>query len=319
MYARTDPPPLERRLAPHRGNLAPPPGMDHRPGPPPNQSVNQFQWLFLSELVLHNTRGTDLSGSLQGSGGIGGLLARTDNTQISPVHAYYNCDGKGNVTALINAQQAFVAKYLYDPFGNILSQSGLLADANLYRFSSKEYHQQSALVYYLYRFYDAKLQRWSNCDPKDESGFNCLAQPHATANHFNTLADINLYYPFSNDPVDTFDPDGRFGATGVVVIIGGAALLLTLAHLAWECHKCNKPLDEFAKAVHHCQDIESHADKNDSLEKFINQYKCDDAGCAIYKCAIAHAPDAYKDMIKECTSAAVKSYMHGLIPGLALD
>jgi len=33
--------------------------------------------------------------------------------------------------------------YLYDPYGNILSQSGPLADLNLYRFSSKEFHVAS--------------------------------------------------------------------------------------------------------------------------------------------------------------------------------
>jgi YD repeat-containing protein len=53
------------------------------------------------------TRGLDISGSLEGAGGIGGLLARTDNTLLNtqPLssHAYYHCDGNGNVTCLINA------------------------------------------------------------------------------------------------------------------------------------------------------------------------------------------------------------------------
>ena len=65
--------------------------------------------------------------------------------------AYYHADGNGNITCLINANQTIVAHYLYDPYGNILSQSGPLADANLYRFSSKEFHAASGLVYYLYR------------------------------------------------------------------------------------------------------------------------------------------------------------------------
>jgi hypothetical protein len=45
------------------------------------------------------TRGIDLSGSLQGAGGIGGLLARTDNTRLVVADpfasAYYHCDEKG--------------------------------------------------------------------------------------------------------------------------------------------------------------------------------------------------------------------------------
>ncbi len=114
------------------------------------------------------TRGLDLSGSLQGAGGIGGLLSMTLNTELGPSSSnsmYYHSDGNGNVTMLINPSQAIVAKYLYDAFGNILSKSGLLADANLYRFSSKEAHPISGLVYYLYRYYDPNLQRWSNRDP----------------------------------------------------------------------------------------------------------------------------------------------------------
>lgn len=123
------------------------------------------------------TRGTDLSGSLQGAGGIGGLLARTANplTLSAPLltfaTAFYHADGNGNVTCLIYTNQTIAAKYEYDPYGNILSQIGYLADANLYRFSSKEYHQASGLFYYLYRYYDADLQRWSNRDPLGEQGF----------------------------------------------------------------------------------------------------------------------------------------------------
>jgi RHS repeat-associated protein len=115
------------------------------------------------------TRGNDLSGSIQGAGGIGGLLARTDAgllTVGSPsAHAFYHADANGNITALINTMQALVAKYLYDPFGNILSQSGSLADANLYGFSSKELHKNSGLIYYLYRYYEPTFQRWLNRDP----------------------------------------------------------------------------------------------------------------------------------------------------------
>jgi RHS repeat-associated protein len=130
------------------------------------------------------TRGLDLSGTLEGAdlprqivataGGVGGLLSMTLNSEpgnSSSNSLFYHADGNGNVTMLLNGSQAIVAKYLYDAFGNILSKSGLLADANLYRFSSKEAHLNSGLVYYLYRYYDPHLQRWPNRDPFLESGF----------------------------------------------------------------------------------------------------------------------------------------------------
>ena len=108
-----------------------------------------------SQPTVSYTRGSDLSGTLQGAGGIGGLLARTDN--VAQQTAFYHADGNGNVTMLVNSYQAAVAKYLYDAFGNTLSLSGPIAYANLYRFSSKETHQNSGLVYYLYRYYDPNL------------------------------------------------------------------------------------------------------------------------------------------------------------------
>ena len=86
------------------------------------------------------TRGPDLSGTLAGAGGIGGLLARTDNRLLiasdPSAHACYHADGNGNVTALVNSTQGIVARYLYDPYGNLLAKAGSLADANLYRFSA---------------------------------------------------------------------------------------------------------------------------------------------------------------------------------------
>ena len=141
-------------------------------------------------LTVTYTRGRDLSGSLQGAGGIGGLLSRTDQTTPTWSHAYYQADGNGNVTCLINEKQAVVARYVHDPFGNVLSLSGPLAEVNLYRFSSKEAHPVSGLVYYGFRFYDPNLQRWLNRDLLAEAG------------------GINLYDFVLNEPMQFVDKYG---------------------------------------------------------------------------------------------------------------
>jgi hypothetical protein len=68
------------------------------------------------------TRGSDLSGSLEGAGGIGGLLARSHAYQSGSGsftnHNYYHGDGGGNITCLVDTNQASVASYRYDPYGN---------------------------------------------------------------------------------------------------------------------------------------------------------------------------------------------------------
>jgi hypothetical protein len=57
-------------------------------------------------------RGQDLSGTLEGVGGIGGLLARSDQYSGGTWgrHVCYHADGNGNVTALIGSAQTVVAR-----------------------------------------------------------------------------------------------------------------------------------------------------------------------------------------------------------------
>src|SRR5262249_33197108 len=105
------------------------------------------------------TRGLDLSQTMGGAGGIGGILART---AASGQSLYYHADGNGNITALVDGSAAVVAQYAYDPFGNLISQGGAQAANNNYRFSSKELHANSGLYYYGFRWYDPNLQRFIN-------------------------------------------------------------------------------------------------------------------------------------------------------------
>ena len=96
------------------------------------------------------TRGTDLSGTLQGAGGIGGLLGRSHGYSAGnwSTHNYYHADGNGNVTYPVNSSQTLAASYRYDPYGILIGQSGTLAAENTYRFSSKEIHVNSRIYYY---------------------------------------------------------------------------------------------------------------------------------------------------------------------------
>ena len=194
--------------------------------------TNEVHYLYDGNVVIQErdvnnlpkvtyTRGNDLSGTLQGAGGIGGLLARTDNSQLilgsSSAHVYYHSDGNGNVTMLINNLQLVVAKYLYDPFGNSLSLSGPLASANTYRFSSKEWNDNAGLYYYLFRFYDPNLQKWPNRDPLGDIGslvnlsaqFNRFLESSINMGMaegpFEARGGINLYDYVGNNPINNID------------------------------------------------------------------------------------------------------------------
>jgi RHS repeat-associated protein len=152
--------------------------------------------------MLAYTRGKDLSGDLEGAGGIGGLLALTES---SSVPYYFHCDGNGNVAYLADENQNAAARYLYDPFGDTLSATGPKAAVNRYRFSSKEWHSLSSAVYYGYRFYEPSLQRWLNCDPIAEIGFRSLRAGRAR-NAKPGQRDGDNYYEFvANSPVSEWD------------------------------------------------------------------------------------------------------------------
>ena len=133
----------------------------------------------------HNLWGLDLDGTLQGAGGVGGLLAvvRDGDTYI-PTY-----DANGNISEYLSAADGTVAAhYDYSPFGETLVASGPLASAFTHRFSTKPWCPVTGFCEYQMRKYNPNLGRWMSRDPIGEEG---------------TL--INLYVSCGNSIVLTFD------------------------------------------------------------------------------------------------------------------
>jgi RHS repeat-associated protein len=151
------------------------------------QVINSYAW------------GLDLSGTLQGAGGIGGLAAMITGGSSY----YYLYDANGNVSQVINPADgytAFRAKYEYDPYGKMISSSGVMAAENKFRFSTKYADEDTGLYYYGFRYYSPDLGRWLSRDPLGENG------------------GVNNYNYVYNSPVDRTDylglwNDGNFGNT----------------------------------------------------------------------------------------------------------
>jgi RHS repeat-associated protein len=132
--------------------------------------------------------GMDLSGTLQGAGGVGGLLAVTDSTGTY----YPTYDGNGNISEYLDSTGAVVAHYEYDPFGKTTVASGAKANDFAHRFSTKPLDPTTGLYYYIFRFYDPNTGRWPSRDPIEEDG------------------GINLHGFVGNDGVNEWD---RLGET----------------------------------------------------------------------------------------------------------
>jgi RHS repeat-associated protein len=128
-----------------------------------NQAViNTFLW------------GNDLSGSLQGAGGVGGLLVVSNSAEGSQLVSF---DGNGNVAALLKATNGTIsAQYEYGPFGEVVRASGALAAANPFRFSTRIQDEETGSLYYGFRYYLPAVGIWLSRDLVGErGGYNLYA------------------------------------------------------------------------------------------------------------------------------------------------
>jgi RHS repeat-associated protein len=140
-------------------------------------------------LVQSYLWGLDLSGTIAGAGGVGGLLAMF-NVADANSH-FYVMDGNGNVAGLVNGATGQVsAEYEYSPFGETLRVSGPVAEINPFRFSTKYTDQETGLVYYGYRYLNPGTGRWLSRDPIGERG------------------SMLLYGFVTNNPINLFDKHG---------------------------------------------------------------------------------------------------------------
>ena len=133
-------------------------------------------------LIRSYAWGLDISGSMQGAGGVGGLLWLNDT--------FASLDGNGNVAALITASNGVLAaQYEYGPFGGLLRATGVLAKTNPVRFSTTYCDEESALFYYGYRFYTPHTGRWLSTDPiREKGGLNLYAfVRNGSVNYYDVL------------------------------------------------------------------------------------------------------------------------------------
>jgi len=123
--------------------------------------------------------GLDLSGTMQGAGGVGGLLKEGN--------LYPTYDANGNVMQKLDMGSETDMSATYDPFGNIIE--GMLVGE--YGFSTKPLIDDLDWYYYGFRYYDPVTGRWPNRDPIGEGG------------------GLNLYGMVNNNPVNHWDLLGQ--------------------------------------------------------------------------------------------------------------
>ena len=158
-------------------------------------------------LVRSYSWGLDLSGTMDGAGGVGGLAWVTLHTASGTASGtHFTCyDGNGNIVSLVSATTGDVtACYEYGPFGEPIRVTGPAAALNAFRSSTKRTDPTTDLVLYEYRVYSPTLGRWPNRDPLGEPGFELLRgkKPSFLA------GGPNKHLFVQNNPVSIIDPLG---------------------------------------------------------------------------------------------------------------
>ena len=159
-----------------------------------------------SNYTTRQTWGLDLSNTLQGAGGVGGLVMVEElpTSGAAPVPSFPTYDGNGNITTWVNASGTVTARQRYDAFGNIVEQTG--TTPSNYGFSTKPMEKVTGLHYYGYRHYDPLTGRWPSRDPIGERG------------------GINLYAFVGNNGVNSWDYLGMAGGAARLGCCGDTQL-----------------------------------------------------------------------------------------------
>lgn len=147
-----------------------------------------------NRLIRRYVWGLDFSGTLNGGGGIGGLLIETMNGDTVASNYLPVCDGGGDIVSLVKVSDGHSrAQYEYGAYGEMLRDSGQLSKINPIRWSTKYTDQETNAVYYGVRFYSAGLGQWLSRDPIGEIG------------------GVNTYGFVSNRPLTRIDSFGFRG------------------------------------------------------------------------------------------------------------
>ena len=166
-------------------------------------------------VVVSFLRGIDMSGSIQGAGGVGGVLAVKAGTSAQCDNmantTHFTCyDGNGNVMALVNAATgAESARYEYGPFAEPLRIIGPMAKLNPIRFSTQYHDDYTGDDKYLFR--DLRDGRWPNRDPIGEKSFLTdliRRNPEADEDKLYRESLMPEYLFVRNNPITWID---RFG------------------------------------------------------------------------------------------------------------
>ena len=123
-------------------------------------------------------------------------FAMIDQLSAQPKTYYYVLNLQGDVVKLVTESGAVAASYEYDAWGNILSQSGSMADVNPLRYRGYYYDSETGFYYLQSRYYDPATRRFINADALTSTGQGFIG--------------TNMFAYCNNNSVNGYDPSGLY-------------------------------------------------------------------------------------------------------------
>ncbi|HWQ92087.1 MAG TPA: RHS repeat-associated core domain-containing protein [Clostridia bacterium] len=140
---------------------------------------------------------------------------------------YYLEDGMGSVAALVDSEQALLASFNYDGFGNVRSQSGETEPpgdtGGDFRFHGAWLEEASGLYNMRTREYDGRMGRFTSRD--------------SVGGDFKAAETLNAYVFVINNPHIAVDPSGEFSLIELNIVSAEQFTLATLKTAATQYAK----------------------------------------------------------------------------------
>ena len=127
---------------------------------------------------------------------------------------YYILNVQGDVLRMVDVDGNVVASYKYDPYGNIISATGNLAEINPLRYRGYYYDSDSHIYYLNSRYYDPAIGRFINADEYVSTG--------------QGVSGNNMFVYCGNNPIGRVDIGGDVWET----VFDIATLCFSMAEVA---------------------------------------------------------------------------------------
>jgi RHS repeat-associated protein len=150
-----------------------------------NIDGTKTKWVYDNEDISQEYDGSNnVTGKFTNGPGIDEPISLTRGTSTY----FYHSDGLGSVRKMTNIDGGVVNSYTYDSFGRDIAHT--ITVSNPYRYTGREWDDESGLYYYRARYYDASVGRFLSEDPA------------------GLINGPNLYLYVRNNPLNLIDPWG---------------------------------------------------------------------------------------------------------------